>query len=270
MKKYPNFADLAAIAGVFLMAQFVLGGGVASVLKVLGISHTLAMAVAYPLFMIAAIVFAVYYRQTREGERYMPRLRFTFRREWLPVLGWGLLTMLAAGVVLEPLLELFPESWYDLMKEAIGHGGWVVLTTVVMAPLLEEVLFRGLLQDATVNRYGAVRGILIASAVFGVVHLIPMQVISAFVMGLVLGYVYYRTRSLLPPVLLHAANNLIAYLTMDITLEDGSQAMWLHDMIAAPALYWTVYGGCVALVIFGAVRMWRSLDGKSAVPHTEA
>ncbi|MFQ8807127.1 MAG: lysostaphin resistance A-like protein [Alistipes indistinctus] len=51
----------------------------------------------------------------------------------------------------------------------------------------------------------------IAAAVFGIVHLIPQQVINAFMVGLVLGYIYYRTGSLLPVILIHCINNAISY-----------------------------------------------------------
>ena len=49
--------------------------------------------------------------------------------------------------------------------------------------------FRGIVQDALTRKYGALRGVVIAAAVFGIVHLIPQQVINAFMVGSVLGQI---------------------------------------------------------------------------------
>lgn len=91
----------------------------------------------------------------------------------------------------------------------------IIVTAVVIGPLLEEVVFRGLLQTLLLEVFGRKArwtAIVIASAIFASVHLgattwhaLP----GLFVLGMVLGWIYERTGSLLPVYLVHAAFNAI-------------------------------------------------------------
>ncbi len=76
-----------------------------------------------------------------------------------------------------------------------------------MAPLTEELLFRGLLQKSLANRMPQYAAILIAAAIFGAIHLDFYAFPALFVMGAVFGYLYYRTGSLRVNILLHMLNN---------------------------------------------------------------
>ena len=91
----------------------------------------------------------------------------------------------------------------------------MMLTVIVAAPILEEILFRGIIQGSLVRKYGPWRGVLVASAIFGVVHGIPQQVVNAFFVGAVLGFVYYCSRSLIVVMVIHAINNAFSYFFVD-------------------------------------------------------
>lgn len=156
------------------------------------------------------------------------------RRGLNPVLLlWGVFFMLSTSVVLEPLLSLMPE-----VPNVYGRGAWAIVTVVVMAPLFEEVIFRGVLLESTRARYGVVAAWLLSSAIFGIVHVHPTVVVNAFVMGLVLAFIYLRTDSLWSAIILHAVNNGIAYLA----LIAGHGNSMLIDMVGSPdALRAVVY-----------------------------
>ena len=76
----------------------------------------------------------------------------------------------------------------------------------------EELLFRGLIQVDLMKVFGSVWGLVLASAMFAVMHLtwrsIP-ELFFVFAAGLVLGYFYWKTRSLTLPIIIHAANNVM-------------------------------------------------------------
>ena len=81
--------------------------------------------------------------------------------------------------------------------------------------------------------------ILIASLLFGVVHMNPAQIPFAFLLGAMFGWLYYRTGSLLPGIIGHVLNNSIAAVSMilygDATIEEQMPtplAMWLCTVVA--------------------------------------
>ncbi len=102
-----------------------------------------------------------------------------------------------------------------------GIGGLLMALLLggVVAPVAEEVFFRGYIQAGLRSRWGARWGLVASSLLFAGVHLSPATLPPLFVMGLVLGYLYERTDSLWPSILLHAANNSIAFIALFVTTQ---------------------------------------------------
>jgi uncharacterized protein len=87
----------------------------------------------------------------------------------------------------------------------------LVFATCFFAPLLEEILFRGILLRGLLNQgKNPWMAILFTSFLFGLVHANPWQFVSGLFLGLTMGYIYYRTHSLLTTIFIHALNNGIA------------------------------------------------------------
>lgn len=78
----------------------------------------------------------------------------------------------------------------------------------------EELFFRGFLGRGVVGNHGRLVGVLCVSFLFGAIHFDPVQSIGAFVLGLMLHYVYLTTRSLTACIVLHLLNNLLAFVLM--------------------------------------------------------
>ena len=98
---------------------------------------------------------------------------------------------------------------------------------------------------------------LLSALLFGLIHGIPVQIVNAFVVGLILGYIYLRTRSLMSVIVLHAINNGLAYISMAF-FDDGGNVT-LGELISVRWLYWVVYGLSAAIFLFAMVRLWRQL-----------
>ncbi len=84
--------------------------------------------------------------------------------------------------------------------------GWVVALAVIVIPFCEELIFRGFLQTALVHRFGAVRGLLVASAIFALLHGVS-QFLPIFALALILGGVLLRTQRLAACWFVHALHN---------------------------------------------------------------
>ena len=87
-----------------------------------------------------------------------------------------------------------------------------MLAAVIVAPLAEELLFRGVILRGLLLHYSAPKAIIASSLMFGLVHLNPWQAVGAVVLGALFGWWYVRTRSLTLCIFGHAFNNLIAVL----------------------------------------------------------
>ena len=85
-----------------------------------------------------------------------------------------------------------------------------VLMAVVIAPIAEEALFRGVLFSGLKDRLGSLPGLVLSAAIFAAVHFSLYQFIPLFVFGLMLAYLVSTTRSILPAILCHALFNAVA------------------------------------------------------------
>ena len=116
----------------------------------------------------------------------------------------------------------FYEYFTQLMSQLTDDPVVMILMTAVLAPVFEEIIFRGIIQKGLMNKgIEPWKAILYASVIFGLVHGNPWQLISAVMLGCVLGLVYYKTKSLLMPMLLHGFNNLILSLLVIYGKEES-------------------------------------------------
>lgn len=229
------------------------------ILRLLGvdISQELTTLIVYVVSMSVALGFVIW-QLRHHGIK--PRVSLVSKMSITPALIlWGVVMILASGVVIEPLLDLFPSQYLDMLNQTIGRGGLAIVTTVVLAPLFEETIFRGLILGGIRQKRNSFTAVLISAAIFGVIHVIPQQVINAFVVGIILGYIYVRTSSLLAVVIIHAINNGLAYL--QTILFDG-QLTTYRSIIDSQVWYAVLYGVSAAIFIVSAVAIFRQLNPK--------
>lgn len=255
---YPTALHLLALLGVFFAATVVAAFCLPMLEAQPSVSRGLAVFVTYVFQFGVTILFAlwqkVHYNHTFKG-----LLRFSLRKATPTLTLWGVLAVSATGIVIEPLLNLFPQSYFDQLSSIMGSGGWMMLTAVVAAPILEEVLFRGIVQESLTQRKGAVSGILIASTLFAVIHINPPQVVNAFFVAVIMGFIYYKTESLVPVIFIHAVNNTLAYFGWMIS---GGELTTLREVIANDTIYYIVYGVAFLLFSVACVEMFRGLRTK--------
>jgi len=133
------------------------------------------------------------------------------------VLGLTLLPVLALVpglVVVETALVNWVEAlvplsaWEQQAFESMGAPTLgAILMACVLAPVLEEMLFRGVILRAFLQRYPRGVAIVHSAGIFGLAHMNLYQFVVALTIGLVTGWLYERTRSLWPCIALHAAYN---------------------------------------------------------------
>ena len=131
---------------------------------------------------------------------------------WAGVAAMG--TLLPSEVYQE-LLPLPDFSTQELMQ--VMSSRWGYLTICIFAPLVEEVVFRGAVLRSLLQRMDSRWGAIALSALFfALVHLNPAQMPHAFLIGLLLGWMYERTRSILPGIMVHWVNNTVVYVVYNL------------------------------------------------------
>jgi len=96
---------------------------------------------------------------------------------------------------------------------------WFVLVGVIFAPIVEEIFFRGFLFQGFREKYGWVKGGLLSAAVFAVGHLDPVALIPTFILGLLLAYMYHRSNSVWPGIILHFLVNAFGFCSIYVMTQ---------------------------------------------------
>jgi membrane protease YdiL (CAAX protease family) len=103
-----------------------------------------------------------------------------------------------------------PGPWGAIHDLSPAAQGLTIAFAALMGPVCEEVFFRGAIFGSFVSAGRARLGAVISGAAFAAAHLDLSHVVLILVVGLVLAWIYYRTRSLLAPIVAHALNNAVS------------------------------------------------------------
>jgi len=110
-----------------------------------------------------------------------------------------------------PFADWESEDLETLSRLATNPIG--LITASFVAPVVEEMVFRGAILRALLQKkWNPWIAIFISAAIFGIIHMNLTQGVSAFVVGIFMGWLFYRTRSIWPGVILHLMNNTISSL----------------------------------------------------------
>ena len=279
------------IKGMFALFGWILLGAVLSIIveDVLGLflsEETIQVygdIVTYPLGFLPAIVYAT--KKSRKNKPnhagYAPD-----SRHFEPY-GLGkaiLLTVLmtfAAMMVLD-LISYWNMQWthrssvmaqfYDTVMGYIRQmtGGPFLpafLTVAILPPIFEEWICRGMVLRGLLTRMKPFWAILLSALFFSIMHLNPWQGAEALIIGLVMGYIYYKTGSLLLTMLIHFVNNATSVIASHMDcLEDYEDLFWVEIM--DKQVYAIVYiVSCVVLIAclwaFSRIKVnnpWGNID----------
>ena len=145
--------------------------------------------------------------------------------------------------------ELFATS--EFTQYPVLYNTEIVVVAVVLAPVIEELIFRGMLLTRWSAKWGPTKSILLSSFIFAILH---ADLVGAFVFGVVMSLLYINTRTLLVPMAAHFLNNLLAVTlsAVELVTDTGESAPLIEDLesgltvaivsaaIALPVLLWYI------------------------------
>lgn len=196
--------------------------------------------------------------------------RISFKQTFrLRPVGWPVLAasvLLTIGLIpisdaIDRILQnwlVMPASMEELIKESFRFNNafyfWLAfLSATVFAGIFEEMLFRGFFQKVWETYFSPAWAIAVSAVLFAVVHLNPWWLFQILLLGILLGYIAFKSDSVIPTIFIHVLNNAIAVIFLKIPDEklgwylEGKTVRW----------YWLTAG--IILFVAGFQWMMESL-----------
>ena len=188
-------------------------------------------------------------------------------RPWM-VLIWSVIAALGAIIPLLWIQEQMPElpNWMESEFDMILKNRWGYLTIGLLAPLAEEIVFRGAILRSLLNapRLSPWGAISISALMFALIHMNPVQMPNAFVVGLLLGWMYWRTGSILPGMAYHWANNSVAYVMYNLYPNSDMKLVDLFKGSETHVLMAVFFSLLILVPSIFQLNVWmRKEDGKN-------
>jgi len=218
-----GYGDLALVMGL-LFAAMVLIGLVAG-----------GLLYAYPKLQTDQTPLLVPMNLVLYGALYLSlwcAFKFRYERPVMRSLGWvrpstNLAWMVGGGVVLALLLSVLASAIhtpkiptpFDKLTGSPGELALFGIMAVAIAPLFEELFFRGFIQPLFSRTFGTVAGVLLTAAIFGCLHLVEyayawQYAVFISLAGAVFGWLRVRTKSIIPSTVMHGAFNAVSVIAL--------------------------------------------------------
>ncbi|MBE9468875.1 MAG: CPBP family intramembrane metalloprotease [Bacteroidetes bacterium] len=239
---YPNVGQSWGIVGIAILSMLLFIPVLIILNNVIG--REISFLVYYLLAMGVTFGIAHLIRNKRTGIN-----QYNFSLSSIKIMILVSISIIAIQIgIISPIVNSLPMP--EFMKKIFlesGNGVFSFIAIVIAAPILEELIFRGIILNGFLQRYSPTKSIIISSVLFGFLHLNPWQFIGALIFSLFSGWIYYRTRKLTLSILIHSVNNLFAFTWMHFV---GAEKMMNESLTE-------LYGGFTNLILitFGAIIM---------------
>lgn len=247
-RDYPTVAGAIGLSAIFLVTSLV-SGFLSSFLLFLNIDQSWIFLVAYTVSITITVFAGVQFRKERSGET-----GFRMEIPSIAMIFVILITAAAFMVVIDPLTSIFPiPDWFEeMMYRNIGIDLPSFLMIVVMAPVFEEMLFRGIMLEGFLRNYKPAKAIILSALIFGVIHMNPWQAFGAFLLGLFIGWIYWKTKSLVISMLIHMVNNLASFVLM---WHFGKEALSMDQLFSNPFAFYLFYIFAFIIAMAGLILL---------------
>ena len=153
-----------------------------------------------------------------------------------------------------------PPPWFWELFNRIFEGDYglmgVFLKVAVVAPVVEELIFRGLIFNGFRKNYNGFVAVLMSALLFSLFHLNPWQMPATFVLGLLLGWLMLRTNNILVAILGHSINNSLVLLAVTYQEQLHEHSIYLLEKPKLLAFSGFVMGLSLILIYFTSIP-WR-------------
>ena len=277
------------VKGMFgFIGWFILGGILGALVQlILGMFMSKQAIVDYGMIVVYPIQFlpAMVYAANQSRKNMMFDAGYCLDNKHFSPYGFGLLILVTVVMTFASMFVFdLPNYWnmqltnkssvlsqlYDmfteLMKQVTGGPFWSsFLVVAIFAPIFEEWMCRGMVLRGLLTKMSPSWAIILSAIFFAVIHANPWQALNAFLLGLVMGYVYYKTGSLILTMVIHFVNNGTAVILSNIeSLKDYDY--WI-DILGKQNYTIVFLVSCIVLAVclwlFSSIKVenpWGNID----------
>ena len=251
-ESYPNIRESWRVLGTIILFQFLFSPIVKPFETTLG--KELTFLISYVLIM--GITFVIIHLK-RLNRQETSNYDFGIGSIKIVLLLCFATVAIQIGIIV-PITSQIPMP--DIMQKILldNESSTVVysfITIVIAAPILEELIFRGIILNGLLKSYSPLKSIIISSLLFGLIHLNPWQFIGASIGGILSGWVYFKTKKITLPIIIHMTNNSLAFFSSYF----DSRNVNLTKSISEYSLT-ELYGGTTNLIIILTVAITIALS----------
>ncbi len=194
---------------------------------------------------VCGVFFAIWYRKMfqKEFEVFSLKVHKNSSIAILLLLGLGGQFFVSSILYfIEPILGKLLSSHGNTIDSLIqGHPVIVLMYSVLVAPIAEEIIFRGVIFNKLLLAADFFSANLIQAVLFGLYHGNVVQGVYAFAMGYLLGYVAYKYKSLFAAILVHIGINISPFIIMSLPLKMGLEYYMATGLIGVFLIFCIIH-----------------------------
>ena len=216
----------------------------------------------------APILIFIYIRDNNKDRRNGTFVKYKLNNilKYLLIIPFGVFNMLWANYFVALLQLVMPkfmlESYTDTQQIIEGGGFLIQLVTAgIVAPIVEELIFRGLVYRRTKKMTGTIAAAILSATLFGVFHGNWVQAPYAFIIGIVAVFVYEKFKSIVAPIMLHMSANILSVLIMTLASSDTPtvDSLNIDTLSYVSSLIIFIFITGVLAAVFGVI-IWNKVN----------
>ena len=235
VKYYPTFLQAVHLVVLYIFIQAVVDFPLA-VIDYYYDTEYLYLPIKKVILGVGAVLFILYYGYRKSKNKFFEVFPLKFFNPLIliliiPFLIGAQILVTEANVYVEKAIP--PPPWFFELFNGIFESdyGWLgaFLKVAIVAPVVEELIFRGVIMNGFMRNYPKFLAIFFSALLFALFHLNPWQFPATFVLGLLLGWLMARTRNIFVCIAGHSINNLLVLLTITFWEEISQHALMLME-----------------------------------------
>ena len=133
--------------------------------------------------------------------------------------------LIILGVILSLMYNVFAYYLTFALKTSLfdnnSNVAITLLSTGILGPIIEELIFRGIIYNELKSKYSNMKSILITTIFFAIIHINIIQILYALIIGFILIFVYEKYNNIKAPIILHMASNITTTLFLPLLIKNN-------------------------------------------------